>query len=898
MKNTKKSRRLPAALLALVMTFGLLPAMTAPAYAAGSAEVFISYQDDVYIIPKQLVTVSPDLSDTYGYDDVITGVSALDALIAAHKIYFDTYVSSGAFSTWLEDALKVSGGYASKVFDKSASYFTFLVNGKAPVDGLDLLLLSEALVSDYGYVEFLIYQDNWLMDYYTWFEDENGRVDNITVEINNDKELFLKGDMPISNMWDPAYEFDGDTMYDLVYAEDLTIVILDPVTGDVVDELDIEVDDDDGGFTISFDAEGTYILSALGDKDEDAFIFSPWLEITVTSDTPAPTPTPTPEPTPAPPAGGVQIDWRDALENALCWLKNNTPEPKVSATGGEWAVLALARAGVETQTDPWALKYLAALDAELAKTGASALSEKTDRERAALAVTALGLNAANYKGTDLTAAFKDNPGSDGLLNGDIYALIALDSKGYDGDASLYTGRIIGSQNTDGSWSLSAAPSATSLVDITAMALQALAPHYGDPIVKIAADKAAAYLKTKTNLSVFSAAQVIVAFTALGEDPPADALDDLLRAYNISTGSFGVNNVMATEQAAYALVAYYRHENGLNTLYDMRDAGSPIGITVGSGPGGGAGSGPNVPPGGINATISIGSWVSGAKYNFLSGSVTVYDVFTEAVREFGLTQIGAENNYVKSINGLAEFAQGPNSGWIYKVNGVFPDVGLKDYVIKNNDVIVWSYASDYTMVPGFSGGGGGGAPQPAEKKDEAKPGETAQSGGGSGVFSDIKSGDWFYEAVKYVSENGLMNGTGNGFEPNTPLTRAMLITILARAGGVDTTGGETWYSDAAAWGVATGITDGLNLSGNITREQFVTMLFRFTGQMGLDTSARADIEGFADAGDISDWAKEAMEWAYATGLMTGRTASELTPGGPATRAEAATLLQRFMENIVK
>jgi hypothetical protein len=163
------------------------------------------------------------------------------------------------------------------------------------------------------------------------------------------------------------------------------------------------------------------------------------------------------------------------------------------------------------------------------------------------------------------------------------------------------------------------------------------------------------------------------------------------------------------------------------------------------------------------------------------------------------------------------------------------------------------------------------------------------------FTDVKYGDWFFGAVEFVATRGLMNGVGDGkFAPNAKLTRAMLVTILARYDGVDTDGGETWYTKAIEWGVKEGVTDGTNPNGDITREQLVTMLYRYAKLRGYDVSATTELDKFDDADKVSGWALEAVQWAVATGLIAGRTPTTLAPDGNATRAEVATILQRFLE----
>jgi hypothetical protein len=173
------------------------------------------------------------------------------------------------------------------------------------------------------------------------------------------------------------------------------------------------------------------------------------------------------------------------------------------------------------------------------------------------------------------------------------------------------------------------------------------------------------------------------------------------------------------------------------------------------------------------------------------------------------------------------------------------------------------------------------------------------------FDDISKGEWYYKAARYAYSNDLITGTTDTtFAPQTTLTRAMLITILARDSGIDTSGGDTWYSKAVDWGTGNGLTDGTNMDAPITREQFATLLYRYAqwssavggGVPDAPPSSNADLSGFADADGVSEYAREAMAWAVASGLVTGRTATTLAPKGPATRAEAATLLQRYLENI--
>ena len=181
------------------------------------------------------------------------------------------------------------------------------------------------------------------------------------------------------------------------------------------------------------------------------------------------------------------------------------------------------------------------------------------------------------------------------------------------------------------------------------------------------------------------------------------------------------------------------------------------------------------------------------------------------------------------------------------------------------------------------------------------------------FTDVAESDWFYDAVRYAYENGLMGGIGdNLFAPNHPTTRAQLVTILYRLEGEPAVTGQspftdveadTWYTDAVIWAAEEGVVNGVSETqfapgNNITREQLATILFRYAQAKGYDVSPRADLSGFPDAGDILPYAQEAMAWAVAEGLLQGFEDDTLRPQGNATRAQIATILMRFCQTVVE
>ena len=164
------------------------------------------------------------------------------------------------------------------------------------------------------------------------------------------------------------------------------------------------------------------------------------------------------------------------------------------------------------------------------------------------------------------------------------------------------------------------------------------------------------------------------------------------------------------------------------------------------------------------------------------------------------------------------------------------------------------------------------------------------------FYDVPASAWYYSAVKYVYDNKLMDGVDTyEFAPNATLTRAMVWTIIARMSGVDTTGGANWYAKAQEWVVVNGISDGENPTAAITRQELVTMLYRYAQIKGYDVSVgeSTNILSYVDATSISEYAMSAFQWACGSGLTEGDENGALTPLATATRAQAAAMIMRFL-----
>ena len=190
----------------------------------------------------------------------------------------------------------------------------------------------------------------------------------------------------------------------------------------------------------------------------------------------------------------------------------------------------------------------------------------------------------------------------------------------------------------------------------------------------------------------------------------------------------------------------------------------------------------------------------------------------------------------------------------------------------------------------------------------------QNQSGTLPFTDVKTGDWFYEAVQYVYDKGMMTGvSADRFAPASTTTRGMIVTILYRlenepavSGGSAFTDVESgaWYADAVAWAAANDIVNGTSATtfapnSPITREQMATMLYRFAQYKGMDAvTLQENLTGYPDGGQVSDYAIPAMNWAIGQGLIAGMENGTLVPQGSATRAQVATILMRFCENVMQ
>ena len=791
--------------------------------------IFISYQEDSdgFIIAKQAFEVEADLCERYGYEDDFNTqkVSALDAIVAAHIAIFGDDIDE------INDVLEVSYGWLTNSMG-SGSNFIYIVDG---VFVLDPSGATE--ITDGQYVQLHTLQEASWGDIMAWFEYEGLKADAINVEVDQDFVLTL------TSYADPMYDDYDIVNIGGASIVPVDVVVYSLEQGGSMGYFDSPIDTTaaDGTITLNFDTIGTYVISAITTSGTP--LMSPWLEITVGDIAPSVDKTALAAqiaqaqykldnaqlgtnqgeyPQSAADAlaiaiaaaeavindtnatqlevnieisalstaitifgdaeiasEGTLVNYSDALESALLWIRGNTPNPIVNGIGGEWAVLALARAGISDQA--WYDKYLAALDSAIASNN-NELARWTDYERVTLALTSIGIDAASYKGKDLTAIFKtytalsDRPVNSQTLNADIYALIALNSKPYTGNTQSYINSICAAEKSGGGWGLgtSATP------DTTAMSVQALAPYYNTKAnVKAAIDRALTWLYGQTVNDAEGNAQIIVALTALDINAD-DYVDELLKYYEASSGGFkrsGNVGAMTTEQAAYALVAYDRYKSNMNSLYNMADAGNwtaplPVNKTVladeiaraealaetsytaatwvnmqaalvaartvysnSSSTQAELDSAKNTLTAAINALVKISNSNTGVQSWSAAISVrddfakegqtriyysnqnheveqgdTVYDLLVKTgltLRTAGHIQYGL---YVEAINGFGEFDDGPLSGWMYKVNGVFMEHSSSQHILSNGDRVEWVYTRDHGKDVGgsyFTGGYGFG-----------------------------------------------------------------------------------------------------------------------------------------------------------------------------------------------
>lgn len=240
-----------------------------------------------------------------------------------------------------------------------------------------------------------------------------------------------------------------------------------------------------------------------------------------------------------------------------------------------------------------------------------------------------------------------------------------------------------------------------------------------------------------------------------------------------------------------------------------------------------------------------------------------------------------------------------TGWTFVIDGTEypggPYTKLTDELLDALNK-AQTEGKEITATPNFKNKTSSGSGSSGKIESPNRP-KTEPAKADASKFRDVATSDWYFDAVQYVLEKGLMNGTSDWtFAPNDATTRGMIVTILARVEGVNTNG-NPWYAAGQKWAMQNDISDGTNMPGVITREQLATILYRYAKQKGYDVSKTAALTGFSDADKVSGYAFDAMQWAVAEGLLQGSN-GKLDPQGSATRAQVATILMRFMQKYEK
>ena len=463
--------------------------------------------------------------------------------------------------------------------------------------------------------------------------------------------------------------------------------------------------------------------------------------------------------------------------------------------------------------------------------------------------------------------------------------------------------LLDAQKDDGRWDEYGI-----IIDTTANAIAGLSFYAERADVSAAIEKGVNYLADQMKsggvydggygANANSTAMVIVALCAAGVNPDTDSrfikggksvLDGLLSFATTDHRGFSANDPLATEQGFRALIAasqvmstgkaYNIYDFSANQVEPGRATGSGTVVT------------PSEPDTEKTITVNftlksdVDYWIPTTNVTVKEGS-TVYHAFTSALNTAGITYEGAESGYVSSITKdgrtLAEFTNGENSGWLYKVNGELPEIGLTSYKIHNGDNIVFYYTNDWTLEPGAWTG-----------KEDVTP-----------EFSDISAGSYYAEAVEWAVKKGITVGTSDTtFSPDDNCTREQMAMFLWKAAGspepkqtganfTDLPGGST--AKAMLWVAEQNITSGtsdttFSPETTCTRAQMAAFLYRYAGSPAVSgTCAFADVSAEA-------YYHDAVLWCVHQSITAGTGGEKFSPDAPCTRGQMVTFLYRFLGN---
>lgn len=536
--------------------------------------------------------------------------------------------------------------------------------------------------------------------------------------------------------------------------------------------------------------------------------------------------------------------------------------PAVGSVGGEWMVICLTRSGHDCP-DGYYENVVDYVKENINDCQQLHKAKSTDNSRIILALTSAGYDVTDIDGHNLLKGLSDmNYLKKQGVNGPIWALIAFDSYAYEipqneNEETQATregiiSHILEKQLSDGGWSNYGKISDP---DMTGMAIQALAPYYNtNPDVEVAVEKALEYLSNIQH----------------------------------ENGSFGSIDGTCVESCAQVIVALTAlgidpetDERFVKNGVSVVDAMSIFAVDEGGFE--------HIPYGGLNGMATEqGQYALVSYFRFLEEKTNLYDMTD--------VKIFIDENF----EDYEDFEDYEN----FEDYEDFEDYDVNDSA--NNSG--FDVSEDSVSIENDN----------AEKEEpkveiEEKELETTEKNiFTENTFIDIKKGDWHYESVKYIYENNLMQGTGDRFEPERKMTRAMLVTVLYRMANpeekannhnfADVPKGQ-WYSDAVAWAASNGIVRGISSTefapdNDISREQMALIIYRYAKMQGFDVTNTADISSFTDTDDVSDFALDAIKWTNSVTLVNGTSETTLSPKATATRAQVAAILMRFCENVAK
>jgi hypothetical protein len=571
-----------SAALVLVMPPLGLPLGLPLAFGAESVNVTLSFQRDAsgFVMAPRETSVDAGLAERYGYSDAFGGAkaSALDAVVALHL----ALLGDGPDITGLIQAnLSVTdSGFIDNFLGDGEGNCLYLVNG-----ALNWTAFTDTELAEGDRVSIVVPQDPYYADVLSWFEVGGAKATSATVPQGEPLSLAVRGVKFAVWGYEDAEGIGG---------AGIVPVELSGQSGSFGAAL--AVTDADGSATLAFDSPGVYRLSAIdASSDDELPLMSPWLVVTVTGRMEAPT------------------------ASALQFLAAKVAVPQFGQSGGEWAVLAQARAGAKSAVgagyfNDYYNRVCGYVQAFVQQNGSAYLhkSRSTDNSRLIIALTSMGKDATDVGGVDITAPLSDFSWvSRQGINGVAFALLALDSGDYAieplgqaADTGAQAGQttrallvqsLLDAEIGGGGWSLAgSSPDA----DVTAMVLQALSLYRGSAEVDAAVNRGLSKLSALQNsdgsfgsassngTNIESSAQALIALSALGVDAASDArfiknglgLLDVIWAAQLPDGGFkhlasdAQADMMASEQVALALVAYQRLLEGGSALYNISSLG--------------------------------------------------------------------------------------------------------------------------------------------------------------------------------------------------------------------------------------------------------------------------------------------------------------------------------------